>query len=236
MKKFLSGVIIVLLIAPASFAQAVDVNHFLVAPTMSGESGFMFNPAAYVLPHTSFNVGLHKFTFKANIGLFDIAEAGLSFDFSNTTDLWQILKDGGINLKAKILREEDFFISIAAGLEQIPFNSALKEEREEFKGYLVFSKKIDDMNFSIGAKKRLAVENPDYLVWDFMADISKVIGETVLVILEYDTDQFNAGIKISLNYNINVEMFVTGLEKMGDTGELGAFLENHFIFGISYMQ
>ena len=236
MKRVLAGIIIAVTVSTAAFAQTVDVNHFLLGPSINGESGFISNPAAYVLPHMSFNVALHRFTFKSNIGLFDIVETGLSFYFSNTTDLWQILQGGGVNLKAKLLKEEDYFVSIAAGIEKMPFNWSSAEEREDFKTYLVFSKKIDDMNFSLGVKKSLIVEDLDFLVWNFMADVSKVIGDMALVIFEYDTDQFNAGLKISLNYNISVEIFIVDLEQLGDSGDLGVFLEEHFIFGISYLQ
>jgi hypothetical protein len=104
---------------------------------------------------------------------------------------------------------------------------------QDFAGYVVVSKMIDDMAFSIGVKKQFAGYPQDDI---FFADASKMIGETVLAIAEYSMGEVNAGIKISLNSNINVELFFKGLEDAGRSGSLGTFLRENFIFGITYIQ
>ncbi len=236
MRKLIYIFLLTVFIAAGIRAQEVDVNHFLTAPAINGAGGFISNPSAYVLPHMTGGLGLHKFIFKANIGLFDRAEGGVIFDFGESTDLWEIIKSGGISFKVNALKEEEAFVSVAAGIERLHFDIFDSGESDMFKGYIVASKKADDMNFSIGVKKNLREENIDFLVWGLMADFSKVINETILVMAEYDTEKFNAGIKISLNYNINVELAVTGIDRLGDTDELASFFENHFVFGITYLQ
>ena len=70
----------------------------------------------------------------------------------------------------------------------------------------------------------------------FFVDFSKVINDTVLYVLEYDGNGYNTGFRISLNYNINIEAFVSGLEYMGKIKDFGGFLKERFIFGITYTQ
>jgi hypothetical protein len=63
-----------------------------------------------------------------------------------------------------------------------------------------------------------------------------VINDTVLAIVEYNMGSFNAGIKISMNSNINVELFFSEIGKVSGRGTLGDFLQRNFIFGITYIQ
>jgi hypothetical protein len=95
----------------------------------------------------------------------------------------------------------------------------------------VASRKINDMSFSAGMKKTVG---HDYM--GFIADASKVVSDTVLLIGEYDENQFNAGVKMSLNYNVNVEFYVRDILNVYKAGEIGEFLRSYFIFGISYLQ
>jgi hypothetical protein len=233
MKKiFLILVLAAVFVSPA-LAEAVDVTHFLITPSYNGASGFIKAPAAYITPSNIFALGLHSFVFKANYGLFDILEVGLNVDFTSTSDVINILKGTDINVKGRILKEDDFFISLSAGLDKLPANIFESMNGQDFAGYIVMSKKIDDMVFSLGAKKFFAGYPQDNIL---MADISKVINETILAVAEYNLGSFNAGIKISLNSNINVELFITGIEEAGSKSSLGTFLRENFIFGITYIQ
>ncbi len=233
MKKTLAVIIILAALCAVSRAEPVEVTHFLVTPSFNGESGFIFAPSAYVPPHNTFALGIHKFVFKANYGLFDILEAGVNFDFTGSLNLLEILKAGDINVKGRILKEEDFFISLAAGLEKLPMNLFTDIKGQDFSGYAVVSKSIDDMDVSVGFKKNLAGAAQDNYI---MADFAKVINETILAIAEYNTGGINAGVKISLNSNINVEVYFSGLENIGNANALGTFLRENFIFGITYIQ
>jgi len=233
MRKIITVMFLCAALVPVVSADAVDVIHFLITPSYNGESGFLYAPSAYVAPQNALTMGLHKFVFKANYGILNIVEAGLNFDFTSTSDVLAILKAGDLNIKARVLKEEDFFVSAAAGLEKLPLNLFQKINGQDFNGYVVISKKLDDMDASLGLKKNFAgVRQTSYLI----ADLSKVISDTILAVIEYDTGKFNAGIKISLNSNINVEFFIHDLAHIKDSQELGTFLRQDFIFGITYIQ
>jgi len=236
MKRIIITAAITLTMFSSVSAEAVDVNHFLICPSTAGVSGFIYNPSAYVLPHMVLSLGLHRFIFTGNVGLFDIVEAGIIVNFAHSSDVWEIAKSTDFNLKARILKEEEAFVSFAAGIERFPINVFEPFPPGEFKLYMVVSKKVTDMNFTVGVKKPLDGNNLDFLIWDFMVDVSKVVADTVLLVAEYDSGHFNAGVKISLNYNISVEMFIQNIESLGDANEFGTFLSDHFIFGITYIQ
>lgn len=237
MKKFLLAFMLALALVSSARAEAVDISQFLITPSYNGASGFICAPAAYVTPHNVFALGLHRFVFKANYGLFDIGEVGLNVDFTSTANLIDILKGIDINIKGRILKEEDFFVSLAAGLDKLPANLFENMTGQDFAGYLVVSKKINDMAFSVGVKKYFAgYPQENYLVNYLMLDVSKIINDTILAIVEYNTGSLNAGIKISLNSNINVELFLSAIEKSGQANALGTFLRENFIFGITYIQ
>jgi hypothetical protein len=232
MKKYLLVVMLAFMTA-AACAENVEVTHFLVMPSFNGESGFIYAPSAYVPPGNTFTLGLHMFVFKANYSFLDIFETGINLDFTNTSNVLEILKAGDINIKGRVLREEDFFVSVAAGLEKLPANFTRKMTGQDFSWYAVVSKKLDDMDISMGMRKNVTgLYQANY----FMADFSKVISETVLYIAEYNCGDLNTGIKISLNSNINVELFLSGLQDIGKTNALGTFLRQNFIFGITYIQ
>jgi hypothetical protein len=233
MKKIFAAILFCAALVPALDADAVDVMHFLVTPSYNGESGFLYAPCAYVAPQNTLTMGLHNFVFKADYGILNFLEAGLNFDFSSSSDILSILKAGDFNLKARVLKEEDYFVSAAAGLEKVPLNIFQKADGRDFNGYAVISKKIDDMDASVGLKKNFeGVRQTSYLI----ADLSKVISDTILAVIEYDTGKYNAGIKISLNSNINVEFYIRDLAHIGDSQELGTFMKQDFVFGITYIQ
>ena len=110
------------------------------------------------------------------------------------------------------------------------------KEHSDFKLYLVISKKVGDMNFTLGGKNRIGLLEPDLLVWNVFANISKVVNDTVMVIAEYDGECYNAGVKISLNYNINIEIFIRDIAGIRAADEMGEFLNSYFVFGITYLQ
>lgn len=92
------------------------------------------------------------------------------------------------------------------------------------------------MNINLGIKKNLLNENPELSKLEYMFDISKIINETVLAIFEYDGIKYNAGFKISLNYNINVELFIKNINNIDKMNEISKFLKEYFVFGITYLQ
>jgi hypothetical protein len=233
MKKLI--LIFILAAAPLwqARAETVDVSHFLITPSYNGASGFIKAPAAYIAPQNIFALGLHNFVFKANYGLFDMFEIGINVDFAATSEIMNILKGTDLNFKGRILKEEEHFVSLSAGIDKFPMNIFESMNGQDFGGYIVVSKKIDDMAFSLGVKKFFTGYPQDNIV---IADVSKVINETVLAILEYNMGSFNAGIKISLNSNINVELFLSEMERVGQSNSLGTFLRENFIFGITYIQ
>jgi hypothetical protein len=233
MKKILLSLIVSASLAVSASAEAVDVTHFLITPSYNGASGFIKAPSAYITPANTFALGLHSFVFKANYGLFDLLELGVNVDFTATSDFISILKGTDINVKGRILKEEDFFVSLSAGLDKLPANVFESMNGQDFAGYIVATKKIDDMAFSIGVKKFFMGYHQDNIL---IIDASKVINDTVLAILEYNMGSFNAGIKISMNSNINVELFFSEIGKVDGRGTLGDFLRKNFIFGITYIQ
>jgi hypothetical protein len=233
MKRISLILVIAALFSASVLAETVEITHFLITPDYNGPSGFIKAPGAYITPANTFALGLHSFVFKANYGLFDLAEIGVNVDFTSTSDFINILKGTDINAKIRILKEEDFFISLSAGLDKLPANVFESMNGQDFAGYIVATKKIDDMAFSLGIKKYFAGYQQDNIL---IIDASKVINDTVLAILEYNMGSFNAGIKISLNSNINVELHLSELEKAGSRGSLGTFLREGFIFGITYIQ
>jgi hypothetical protein len=214
-------------------AEPVDVNHFLIMPTLNGESGFINNPAAYVIPDGKVTLGIHmeEFLFKANYGYKDFLEGGMNINFGISSNFLDIVRTLSLNCKALLLREDDYFISAAAGIEKLPMYLWNGDSWDTFSLYGVLSKKIMDMNFTAGLRKRTSRK---YL--SFMADASKVVNDTTLLMLEFDEDHFNAGLKISLNYNIDVEFYVKDLGGISKAGEIGTFLKDYFIFGITYLQ
>jgi len=236
MKKWFYLIIIVFLITDI-FSKSVDPNHILLFPNVNGESGFIYNPSAYYLKEGSFSLGLHPFIFVANIGVIDLLELGINLDFGASSDFFEILKKGSINLKCGILKEEDQFISMAIGIERLPLNLIENVRQNEFfRSYLTISRKILDMNFNLGIKKNLLNENPDLSKMEYMFDISKILNETVLAIIEYDGEKYNVGFKISLNYNINVELFIKNINNIDKINAISALLKDYLIFGITYIQ
>ncbi len=253
-KTVLALIMTAFLIAPVFAAEVLDINHLLIMPTVSGESGYINNPSAYVLPAGTFSLGLHmeKYIFKVNYGFFDLIEAGGTINFGGLSDLLNsgsapaanapimdkasyliesLTNSTSFALKGRILKEEDYFVSVCAGIRKLPLNLFKGGLWDSFAVYGVTSKKINDMSFSIGFKKTFS---NSYI--GFIADASKIINDTILLIAEYDEKQFNAGVKISLNYNLNVEFYVKDIANISKAGEIGNFMRQYFIFGITYLQ
>jgi hypothetical protein len=218
------------------FSETVDVNHFLIAPSINGCGGFINNQSAYVLDGGKYSLGLHKFMFKFNYGFLDFMEAGAVIDFGISSAFVEIIKTTSFNFKARFLDEDDYFVSMAAGIEKLPVNLFENTAHDDFRLYAAASKKLGDWDLSLGVKKRLADKNFDLKNWGFAANVSKVIADTVLVMLEYDERTFNAGVKISFNANLSVDFSLRSIEKISQAGEMGNFLRNYFVFGITYLQ
>ncbi|MEI7640392.1 MAG: hypothetical protein WCJ46_02645 [bacterium] len=229
MKKVLFLLIVLLAGGFSSaWAETVSVEHFAMSPSVTGTSGFINNPSAYVLKNGMLGLGLHNYLLKINYGLFDVVEIGLKFDLETTSVVLDILKHGSFNCKAAFLDEKYYFVSVAAGVIGVPVNLFEKIPEKSINAYISVSKNIYDMNITAGY-----VMNKNM---PFFVDFSKVINDTVLYVLEYDGNGYNTGFRISLNYNINIEAFVSGLEYMGKIKDFGGFLKERFIFGITYTQ
>lgn len=235
-KKVLLVAVFLLTLFSFSFGQSVDVTHFLLYPSVRGDSGYINNPAPYSIRHNMLGLGLHPFVFKFNYGLFDLVEAGINFDFGANKALVDILQNGFFNLKCTPIKEEDFFVTAAAGVRQVPIKIFGETKENDYTLYAVVAKKVEDFNFSLGLKKDLSGKSADGGPVKVFADIGKVVNDTVLLAAEYDGTEINAGVKISLNYNINIDMFITKIGKLGETKELGDMLRNYFVFGITYIQ
>ena len=247
------------LLAVASFfstagAESVDVNHFLLLPTASGTSGYIDNPAAYVLANKQFTLGLHMdtYVFKFNYGFLDFMEAGMVVDFGKISDMvdtyrpqatvqgfWNtfvnfcdsISESTNFDFKCQALKEEDYFVSVAAGIKKFPLSMFERAPWNDFALYAVASKKVTDMSLSMGVEKTLG-----HNYTGFVADVSKVVADTVLLVGEYDEDRFNIGAKVSLNYNVDVEFYIRNITNVFQREEIGDFLQSYFVFGISYLQ
>jgi hypothetical protein len=234
-------VIVFLLSGFYLFAEPVDVDHFLITPSLSGISGYISNPSAYTLPNANLSFGIHsvydddkeaqQFLCKGNYGYKDFLEGGLGINLDTSSTLAEVLKTISINFKGTILKEDVYFVTVAAGLRNFPLYLVDGKYWDKFAVYTAASKKIEDMNFSVGAKKDT---KGGYI--GFMADACKVINDTVLVIAEFDENHFNAGLKVSLNYNLNVEFYVKNISGISRAGEIGNFLREYFVFGITYLQ
>ncbi|MCX8093575.1 MAG: hypothetical protein N3E50_05345 [Candidatus Goldbacteria bacterium] len=216
--------------------QSVDVEHFLRCPSVNGVSGFAYIPSVYVLHSNKFSLGLHRFEFKANYGLFDILEAGVYFDFSSSSNLFDILKNGKLNLKLQLLNEEQFFLSSVIGIEQCPLNIFEQIIDEDCNIYFAVSKKILDASITVGLEKNLTGLDPDITDAGFFIAVSKVIYDTILLVAEYERGIYNGGFKISMNSNITIDFFVRNINKLSVANSFGDFLQNYFIFGIDYIQ
>ncbi|GEM_PF-1512594 len=244
------AILIILCSFSGLLAESVDVNHFLLMPTASGTSGYIDNPAAYVLASKQFTLALHMdtYVFKFNYGFLNIMEAGTVINFGHLSDIVNGSKDAGFwdsfrvffdavsestafDFKWRAIGEEDYPVSVAFGVKKFPLSMFESGPWNSFAVYGVASRKINDMSFSAGMKKTVG---HDYM--GFIADASKVVSDTVLLIGEYDENQFNAGVKMSLNYNVNVEFYVRDILNVYKAGEIGEFLRSYFIFGISYLQ
>jgi len=236
MKKKIIMLIITLCFITQLRSESVDVNHFLLCPSVNGISGFVYIPSAYVLPSNTVSLGLHRFEFKANYALFNMLEAGLYFDFSYSSNLIDILKAGKFNIKFHFLDEEPYFISMAAGIQKAPLNIFEKTQDENFNLYIVISKKIMDANITIGFNKNLTGLDPDITDCGFLVGLSKVIYDTVLIVAEYNNGIYNAGFKISMNSNITIDIFIKDIGKLNMADSFGGFLRNYFVFGINYIQ
>jgi len=216
--------------------ETVPVDHYLMMPCINGGSGFIQNPSAYSLPYGNLSLALHNFTFKATYGFHEMLEGGIYFDFGGNSALVSILKSGAANLKFTPLREQESYVTLAAGIERFPFNVFEGFPGSDFNFYTAASRNQWGMNFTVGAKKNITNGQFDILNWKFMADISRVINDTVLVTAEYDGHDWNLSAKVSLNYNISMEVVLLSLNRMHEAGELGALIENHFVFGIVFLR
>ena len=225
------------------FSESVDVDHFIIAPSMNGCGGYIKNQSSHVIGGGTYSLGLHKFMLKFNYGFMDFLEAGAFVDFgaaidssSDVAPVFQVLTTTSFNVKARFLDEDIYFVSMAAGIERFPVMVFDNEQHPDFRIYAAASKKIGDMEVSIGVKKQLDAGSFDFSNWGFAANVSKVMADTVLVMLEYDERTFNAGVKVSFNPNLSVDFFILGLEKIGRAEEIGTFLREYFVFGITYLQ
>jgi len=234
-KKFLI-LIIILFFAVNANSESIDVRHFLLCPSVNGVSGFAYVPSAYVLPSNVLSLGLHKFEFEVNYGLFEMFEAGLYFDFSYSSNLIDILKEGRFNVKSRFLNEDTNFVSIAAGIQQCPLNIFDKIQDEDFNLYFVVSKKINNVNVTIGIERNLTGLDREITDVGFISGISMVIYDTILLVAEYERDIYNVGLKIGMNSNITIDFFIKDTARIGMTSSFGDFLKNYFIFGINYIQ
>ncbi len=231
-------VILAVLITPfAVFSiDPVPVEHYLLMPGINGGSGFINNPSAYSLPYGSLSLALHNFTFKASYGIHEMLETGVYFDFGGNSDLVSILKSGAVNVKLTFIRETNGFFTAAAGIERFPFNVFEDFPGKNFNFYSAVSRNEWGMNFSAGVKKNITNGEFKITDWKFMTNVSRVINDTVLAIIEYDGLNWNASAKVSLNYNISMEIALLSLNRINEAGELGALIEKHFVFGIVFLR
>ncbi|MFP4467265.1 MAG: hypothetical protein ACLFP1_09450 [Candidatus Goldiibacteriota bacterium] len=218
-------------------AQTVEPEHFLKLPGVNGVSGLINNPGAYTAGHKNLTLGIHNFMFKANYGIFDILEAGVFFNFGQSSDLVEILKGGAINIKANILKEKEYYPAVSSGVQKIPFNMGESHNWDDFRLYAAASKSFSNISLTLGIKNKL-IEGSSMEIsnWEIFADIAGVVDDTIMLIAEYDGEFLNAGAKISLNYNIAIDVFLIELNNTEDTSGIGTFIEKHFRFGITYLQ
>lgn len=217
----------------AAISKPVDVNHFLEIPAVGGTSGYIENPSAYTLAENSYSLGIHKFKFKANYGLLGFIDIGVFFDFAESSDILNVVQKGGLNAKVRLIDEDMMFITASAGIERFPFSMGAPENWEGCRLYASASRKIGEFSVGLGISRPLhgAI---DISSWELLADIAFLVNDTVLTAIEYNGRGFNAGIKISMNYNITIELLVLSLEQIGKSAEEGSLLRDHFIFGITY--
>lgn len=214
-------------------AEGVNATHLVEIPAMNGTAGYIKNPSGYTHKENTYSLGIHKFGFKANYNLFGIVDFGLFFDFSDSSDILEVLQLGDINVKAKLTDEETMFVTAAAGIERLPFSMGAPENWSECRLYFTASKQVDDFSFGIGIAQQLH-GSIDLSSWDFLADAAMIVNDTVLVVAEYDGRGFNAGVKISMNYNITVELLAVNIGGFEASAKAGSILRDHFVFGITY--
>lgn len=235
MKKILLSAILIAAAFSLCLADGVDATHLVEIPAMHGTAGYIKNPSGYTHNENTYSLGIHKFGFKANYGLFGIIDLGLFFDFSESSDILKVVQLGDINVKVKIIDEETMFVTAAAGIERLPFSMGAPDNWSACRLYFAASKQIENFSFGIGIAQQLhgAI---DLSSWDFLADAAMIVNDTVLAVAEYDGRGFNAGVKISMNYNISVELLVVNIGGFEASARTGSILRDHFVFGITYRQ
>ncbi len=218
-----------------ALSKPVSVNHFLEIPAVNGTSGYIENPSGYTLAENSYSLGIHKFKFKANYGLLGFIDLGVFFDFAESSDILTVVQRGGLNAKVRLTDEEMMFVTASAGIERLPFSMGDSENWSGCRLYASASKTIGDLSIGFGVSRPLygAI---DISSWELLADAAFLVNDTILTAVEYNGRGFNAGIKISMNYNITIELLALSLEKLGKSAEEGSLLRDHFVFGITYRQ
>ena len=234
-KKILLSAILIIVTASFCMAEGVDATHLVEIPAMNGTAGYIQNPSGYTHKENTYSLGIHKFGFKANYGLLGFIDLGVFFDFSDSSDILKVIQLGDLNLKVKITDEENMFVTSSAGIERLPFSMGAAENWSACRIYAAASKQYGDFSFGAGIAQNLS-GSIDFSSWDFLLDAGMVVNDTVLAVAEYTGRGFNAGVKISMNYNITVELMITGIDKLEQSAKEGSILRDHFVFGITYRQ
>ena len=204
--------------------------------SMVGTTGLVCIPTAQVIPNGKMTLGMaytdakysrhspeHKqIAYFATFGYLPFLEIGLRLtqfpDFIEPK-AYGSAKDRMVSAKLRVIKESYLIPSLVLGVHDL-YGNAVKFNAQ----YLVMSKSTDlpilgPMGIHVGYSSNIIkynkVRNYNYSMEGAFAGIEKVFCKYLTAMLEYDTQKYNFGLKISpLGDKIYIDVAILGLDRI----------------------
>jgi len=201
---------------------------------MVGTTGLICIPTAQVIPNGKIAVGMaytdaeysrygpdySQIAYYATIGYLPFLEASLRVtEFPNLGRLnYHSQKDRMVSVKLRVIDESHYIPSLVLGIHDIFGNRSIIYNAQ----YFVISKMIKfpligSMRIHTGYSPNPIKSNKikSYSMKGAFAGIEKELSKYLTVILEYDTQKYNAGLKIApLGDRVNIDIVLLGFDRI----------------------
>jgi hypothetical protein len=174
------------------------------APNFLGATGLLNTPTADVLRHREWNVHVHGtddfVTYGANFGIVENLEIGVTaFDRNHGGGT-----DALINLKYRLLPETKSVPAIAVGAVDVT-----DEFNVDPSIYLVVSKALGKLSSGAGGYQLRGHVGIGQGIYDgVFGGLDLILTPRVMLIAEYDSDDFNAGVRFGLTPEVRADLGV----------------------------
>ena len=216
-----------------AFVFSPFIQQGMASMSMVGTTGLVCIPTAQVIPNGKMTLGMaytdakysdyipgyKQIAYFATFGYLPFLEIGLRLtqlpDFM-AREAYGSTKDRMVSAKLRVIKESHLIPSLVLGIHDLYGNGIFNAQ------YLAMSKSMDLpilrlMSIHIGYSSNIIKYNKvkNYSMEGAFAGIEKVFCKYLTAMLEYDTQKYNFGLKISpLGDKIYIDVAILGLDRI----------------------